>query len=332
MPRATLLMRRVRKHLGSEFESLRAIELPACASIVELQVRRCCEGVIAYYSGAVRPRGGDAMEAAFPPLLALLRDLLRNFHRQFALLEERSREDFGTSGKITALQGPLSDLHAGHECVWLVQVGECCVVYKPRRLQTDAIVCDLVDWMLSELNLAYPKIDFRLRDEYGWMAFVEGRTRRKRGAWYMSLGAQLAVLTLLRSADHHPENVVTLEDGPVCVDCECTLAPSMTLEQDSNDLFTPRAVRLLDGLRLSARHASLARRGFVGALDVVRRNPGRVEKTIDDMSDERMRVVLRNTEYYWAPLSRSRHPAIHGLRGQRLRQCALRELLRHARV
>jgi len=137
----------------------------------------------------------------------------------------------GAAGKVTKIEGELSDPHNfGHSVQIVTFEDGARAVYKPKDLRLDIVWHDLIE----RLNRADPPVALKAvraiaRDGYGWTEFIEHtacddqdgpqRFFRRAGAW-------LAVFHVFTATDMHQENMIAAGDHPVPIDLETILQPS----------------------------------------------------------------------------------------------------------
>lgn len=98
------------------------------------------------------------------------------------------------------------------------------IVYKPRSLKLDVNFQELLEW-LNNKNLAHSlyKTKIVLRDDYGWVEFIEPSSCQKEieiKNFYHRTGYYLGLLYAINAVDFHYENIIAMGEQPVLVDLE----------------------------------------------------------------------------------------------------------------
>ncbi|MBO4210358.1 type 2 lanthipeptide synthetase LanM family protein [Micromonospora echinofusca] len=164
-------------------------------------------------------------------------------------------------GPLCAANGGRGDAHQRGRTVRVLSFADGArVVYKPRGLQAQRRLAELVDW----LNRTDPGLGLRTptivaRDDHGWMEFVPhtGLTdRRQVVVFYRRLGVLLALLHSVHATDMHHENVIACGDQPVVVDAETLFHPPLPAAGGAVD----PAARVLA--------ASVSRTGLLPSIEV----------------------------------------------------------------
>lgn len=179
----------------------------------------------------------DALFEKYPCLarLASTRVLFWVRHiRELASRLERDRPAIeaamGPLGDLVGFDGDLADSHNGGRRVAILRFATGTrIVYKPKDLATERAFQTLVASVNAlGLSAKLKTLTVLERDGYGWVAFVptspcEGNDELR--AYYTRCGALVALVTLLRGADCHFENIIADGDHPVLVDHEVLLEP-----------------------------------------------------------------------------------------------------------
>ncbi len=194
-----------------------------------------------HFAAAMKSGGFRRLFEDKPVLLRLLATMTRQWidtSREFVLrldadLPAIGRDLFnsGAAGKVTRIEGELSDPHNFGHSVSIVTFDDGArVVYKPKDLRLDIVWHGLIE----RLNRADPPVALQAaraiaRDGYGWTEFVahagcggaDGIVRffRRAGAW-------LALFHVFAATDMHQENMIAHGDHPVPIDLETILQPS----------------------------------------------------------------------------------------------------------
>jgi type 2 lantibiotic biosynthesis protein LanM len=148
------------------------------------------------------------------------------------------RRDFvhsGTEGRITKIEGDLSDAHNGGHSVQIVSFEDGSrIVYKPKDLRLDVAWCNLVE----RLNRAGAPLDLKAvraiaRNGYGWTEFVEHRgCADQEGCkrFFRRAGAWLALFHCFAASDMHHENIIAASEHPAPIDLEMILQSDMAAD------------------------------------------------------------------------------------------------------
>jgi lantibiotic modifying enzyme len=160
-----------------------------------------------------------------------------------------------------------------------------------------------------------PKVQFVLAANYGWMEFL-GETESGEVDLFR-LGQVLSLLTVLRSSDHHPENILVQEKWPIFVDLECSLVPEMTFQANQDGLFLPDATRIFDFNQMLFGEPLI--RGFQEGLDVIIAARSRLVDELRQIASVDLRVVIRQTKFYLDMISYFLRPQVIGPESRRHR-------------
>lgn len=221
-----------------------------------------------------------------PELLDLTDMIIGGLSKQCLILQERLNKDmanligrFGELGDLLEISGPHSDLHDEYATVFFIQFEKKKIVYKPRSL--------IVDEVFSELCFKYfniPRIGFVKGENYGWMEFLNADDNREINSF--SLGQCIAMLTLLRSSDHHSDNVVISNDLLRFIDLECSFAPEMTFARRDVITFSPFATRFFDNFPIG--NVSDLVLGYLDGLKKVRNDRHIICTYVEQLKAEKM--------------------------------------------
>jgi lantibiotic modifying enzyme len=219
---------------------------------------------------------------------------------RFELDRCQLEREYGDLGQLSGIEGPLSDLHEDFSAVYVLRfVNGKRVVYKPRRLRSDSIYAQLCHELFDITSGKLVE-----RDSYGWMHYYQEEIPLPKHDFL--LGQQLALLTVLRSSDHHSENLIVSEGFPRFIDMECTLAPEMTFARRPSTLFSPRATRIFQQPKWSYSLDRLTR-GYLAGLKAIEENSKSVGERLNELASEPARVLLRNTRFYAELIQNRRH-------------------------
>jgi type 2 lantibiotic biosynthesis protein LanM len=158
------------------------------------------------------------------------RELVIRLDQDRELLE--SRLLLGPAGRVTTVEGDLSDPHNGGRSVNVLTFeAGARIVYKPKDLRLD------VAWhsLISRLNKIGPPIALRAleavaRDGYGWTEYVAHTGCADQacfGQFFRRAGAWLALFHCFAATDMHHENIIAVADQPVPIDLEMILQSSV---------------------------------------------------------------------------------------------------------
>jgi class II lanthipeptide synthase len=133
-----------------------------------------------------------------------------------------------TPGRVTKIEGDLSDPHNHGHSVQIVSFGDGLrVVYKPKDLRLDVAWKSLVE----RLNRAAPPLELKAvqaiaRGGYGWTEFIDHTTcADEEGCkrFFRRAGAWLGLFHCFAATDMHRENMIAAGDDPVPIDLEMIL-------------------------------------------------------------------------------------------------------------
>ena len=148
--------------------------------------------------------------------------LARRFAADRSALTELAGVD---PGELRHVEFGAGDSHRGGQSVAILELAEAKIVYKPRPVEVDKALTQLLETALSDVPAAtrirVPAVI--ARDGYGWSEFIKHRycdSDAELTAFYRGVGHWLAVMRLLGGSDLHTENVIAHGPIPVVVDCE----------------------------------------------------------------------------------------------------------------
>lgn len=200
----------------------------------------------------------------------------------------------GLVGISDRLRGPLvirvdftmSDAHNDGRSVIVVHLATGKrVLYKPRGLAVDAATARFAARLRdagAPTSLRVPRVIERA--EYGWASFAEATPCPNLDAYYREAGGLLGLVYLLGGSDFHSENVIATADGPVVIDFEMILKPSLDADRSKGALDPLQrtldqsvlSTDLLPVVDLSSSQAAIDLSGFSGwggnLTDVARRS------------------------------------------------------------
>lgn len=148
---------------------------------------------------------------------------------RFAADRDALRDLLGVAaGLLLAVDIGAGDSHRGGHTVALLRCAGGTVVYKPRPMEVDARLAELLTVLTEghESPIRVPKA--LVRDSYGWAEHVAHRycaDDAELSAFYRNLGHWLAVMRLVSGTDLHAENIIACGPVPVVVDCESVFTP-----------------------------------------------------------------------------------------------------------
>ncbi|AKQ69544.1 Lanthionine biosynthesis protein LanM [Myxococcus hansupus] len=178
------------------------------------------------------------LRGRYPTLHRRLAALCQNQVGAVLQLAERFAADRALLGNLSGRpQGDLKaiflgegDTHRGGQAVARLELELGKVMYKPRSVQLDQSVRELLEDVLSgvpeEVRIRVPGVV--ARDGYGWAEFVEHRYCEgdaELSRFYRNLGHWLAVMRLVGGTDLHSENIVAAGPVPIVVDVESLFCP-----------------------------------------------------------------------------------------------------------
>ncbi|WP_414517106.1 type 2 lanthipeptide synthetase LanM family protein [Nostoc sp. PCC 9305] len=136
-----------------------------------------------------------------------------------------------TLGKVTAIDGSLSDVHnRGRSVLILTFVSGNKLVYKPKNLGLEVIYNQLLNWCNQhDAPLIFKVIKVLDRHTYGWVFdYIEQLPCEDEAAaqrFYQRAGMLLCVLYVLGGNDCHYENLIACGEHPMLIDAETLLHP-----------------------------------------------------------------------------------------------------------
>lgn len=187
----------------------------------------------------------DALFEKYPCLarLAATRVLFWVRHvRELASRLERDRpaieRAFGARGEVVGIECDLADSHNGGRRVAILRFATGPrIVYKPKDLGTERAFQALVE-SVNALGFSTPLKTLTVleRRGYGWVELVPTAPSEREDdlrKYYRRCGALVALVTLLRGADCHFENIIADGSQPVLVDHEVLLEPRTGADPES---------------------------------------------------------------------------------------------------
>ena len=203
---------------------------------------KCVEGAVSFdeFCNSLRQAEIRAFFfSRYPVMLRWMDVLAMQWVRQAGELLVRLTADkdaigarfFGGNAEleISTVQFGAGDAHCGGRSVARLEFANGRkLVYKPRSLQIDAHLVELVDWinLNSSADLRLPAVlDCGV---YGWAEFVaaaECAGADDVDLYYRRLGAWVGLLYLLEGNDFHFENIIAAGSQPVLIDLESFFHP-----------------------------------------------------------------------------------------------------------
>ena len=160
--------------------------------------------------------------------LTFAKEILRRTYADWPAMAETFGFDEGD--EIASLHAETGDAHCGGRSVCILDLkGGRRVVYKPRSLAPERGFADLLGWCgRNGLQISFRLPRILARESYGWMEHID-RVACEDGpdeaAFYLRLGAGLALLHALRATDIHYENILANGPNPVLIDLETLFHP-----------------------------------------------------------------------------------------------------------
>jgi type 2 lantibiotic biosynthesis protein LanM len=133
-------------------------------------------------------------------------------------------------GDPAALSFGLSDRHnGGRGTVILRWASGRRIVYKPKPLDTDLLMSELIDWINASAGLLPMATAGSInRGTHGWQEFIENEPcadAEAAGRFYVRAGYLLALTYALEGYDCHHENLVARGEQPYLIDTETIFNP-----------------------------------------------------------------------------------------------------------
>ncbi|ODP28223.1 Lacticin 481/lactococcin biosynthesis protein lcnDR2 [Paenibacillus nuruki] len=143
--------------------------------------------------------------------------------------------EFGLLGALTGIEMNKGDSHCGKKTVLICAFEHGKVVYKPKPLQVNNHVNQIIEYMNNH-GLEYPikPLPVIAYEDYGWQVYIEqvsSTSEAEIEELYYKVGAYLCLLHVLMGSDMHTENVIMSGNNPYFVDLE-----SLFQGYDSQDL------------------------------------------------------------------------------------------------
>lgn len=152
------------------------------------------------------------------------------------------QDRFGVLGALTAIEMNKGDSHCGKKTVLICGFEHGKVVYKPKPLQVNIHVNQIIEYMNNQ-GLEYPikPLPVIAYEDYGWQAYIEqvsSTSEAEIEELYYKVGVYICLLHVLMGSDMHAENVIMSGNNPYFVDLE-----SLFQGYDSQDLHEETAYK-----------------------------------------------------------------------------------------
>ena len=221
-----------------------------------------------WIAGTGHPEFWDALSEHYPTLLARTHTLIGNRCDAAVAMAERFAADrdelasiMGTDpGTIIEVSFGAGDSHRRGQTVVLIHTTNGRVVYKPRPVDVDLRLAELLDVVFDTgpdtgpdpgvdrpraQHIRVPAV--LAKNGYGWAEHVEHRhcATDELDSFYQGIGHWLAVMRLVSGSDLHSENVIAVGPVPVVVDCETLFTPHVASTPSGCGLAIDRAAELL---------------------------------------------------------------------------------------
>ncbi len=157
-----------------------------------------------------------------------------------------------------------SDPHNGQATVLVFSHHDERVVYKPRRIDADLLVHELlgiIEWHAGRQLFRLPKCVGSA--DHGWFEYVSAcplQSSDDRRRYLRNFGHLLGAAWVLRITDLHAENLVSVGSWPVLIDAETLLQPALCTASDRTLGGGDDAFSVLDTLLLPDVEGGEARR------------------------------------------------------------------------
>lgn len=142
---------------------------------------------------------------------------------------------------VLGLEASVADRHhGGQRVIILTLAGNWRIVYKARSVAPEAAFFQwLENWTALPAACRPSVLQVRPRHDengaYGWMDFVE-HSLKPEPHYHGKAGTLLFLMHLLGGSDLHMENVIASAAGPMLIDLECLLQPTITQSHSSDNL------------------------------------------------------------------------------------------------
>ena len=166
-------------------------------------------------------------------------EMLGRLDQDRALLAERFNGG-SPLGHPAALEYGLSDRHnGGRSTMILAWEGGPRIVYKPKPLDTDLLVAELIAWINESAGLLPMASAYTLsRGTHGWQEYVAHEPCADEAAvarFYVRAGQLLALAYALEGYDCHHENLIARGEQPYLIDTETIFNPYKEMDALAED-------------------------------------------------------------------------------------------------
>ena len=140
-------------------------------------------------------------------------------------------------GKIIKFDSSGADQHQNGRftCIIITEHGK--FLYKPRKMQADIVLYDLVSDLFSDTLILPKALDF---GSYGYAEFIvdePATTKEAAERFFYRLGGASAIFQVFGSNDFHCENILANGEFPAVVDLETFLGIPVSTNMENTDLF-----------------------------------------------------------------------------------------------
>ena len=120
-------------------------------------------------------------------------------------------------------------------CIIITEHGK--FLYKPRNLQADTLLFQLVSDLFSDVLILPKALDF---GSYGYAEFIVDEPAKTKAAaerFFYRFGGVCAIFQAFESSDFHCENILTKGEFPAIIDLETFLGIPIFFNKENTDLF-----------------------------------------------------------------------------------------------
>lgn len=159
------------------------------------------------------------------------------------------KQMFGVDASALTGLRTLGDYHERQFAVTELTFGDKSIIYKPRPLTAEIVFYAVWKAVANHAKVECPNPIVLTKNTHGWMAALSPApcpTLGKVTTYCWNLGFAASVLEMLRSGDHHAENIIARSTWPYFVDLECTLIPSLSIDLRPQSRFSLHAVGIED--------------------------------------------------------------------------------------
>lgn len=143
-------------------------------------------------------------------------------------------------GELVGLEYGLSDRHNGGRSTMILawEAGPS-IVYKPKPLDTDLLVAELIEWINANAGLlTLASADTIDRQTHGWQEYIAHEPCADEaavGRFYVRAGYLLALAYALEAYDCHHENLIARGEQPFLIDTETIFNPYKEMDALAED-------------------------------------------------------------------------------------------------